>query len=135
MGGTIAIGTVDNGGGGGKRGGGGARPIQGGKGSVWEGGIRVPLIVRGPGIEAGSWCHERVVGFDLFPTFCALAGVKEPLPKGVEGGNIAKPIYKETFWEIHVVGESADGSVSRIEAVASKLLSSASGPTGYQGGG
>ncbi len=67
----------------------GGRPIQGGKGSVWEGGIRVPLIIRGPEIEADSWCHQRVVGFDLFPTLCALAGVKVPMPEGVEGGNFA----------------------------------------------
>lgn len=75
------------GGGGGKKGGG--RPLNLGKGCVWEGGIRVPLIVRGPGVKQGTYCHERVVGFDLYPTFCKLAGVKDPLPKGIEGGNIA----------------------------------------------
>jgi arylsulfatase A-like enzyme len=56
---------------------------------VWEGGIRVPFIVRGPGIKADSWCHEPVVGYDVFPTFCRLAGVKEKLPANVEGGDIS----------------------------------------------
>ncbi len=62
--------------------------LNGGKGGVWEGGIRVPLIIRGPGIAPGSWCHQRVVGYDLFPTLCELAGVKEALPTVIEGGSI-----------------------------------------------
>lgn len=76
----------DNGsGGGGRRSG-----LNGGKGSVWEGGIRVPLIVRGPNVSANSWCHVPVVGYDLLPTFCALAGLPPTvLPKGIEGGDIA----------------------------------------------
>ena len=69
--------------------GGGVRGLlQGGKGDVWEAGIRVPFIVRGPGIAPDSWCHERVVGFDLFNTFCELAGITEPLPENIEGGSI-----------------------------------------------
>jgi arylsulfatase A len=64
------------------------RTLSGGKGGVWEGGIRVPLIIRGPGIAADSWCHQRVVGYDFFPTFCEWAGVTQPLPRGIEGGSI-----------------------------------------------
>lgn len=64
------------------------RILRGGKGGVWEGGIRVPLIVRGPGIAPNSWSHERVVGYDLYPTFCELAGVSQPLPEGIEGGSL-----------------------------------------------
>jgi arylsulfatase A len=84
---TYVVSMSDNGsgGGGGRRGG-----LSGGKGSVWEGGIRVPFIVRGPGIPAGSWCHVPVVGQDLLPTFCTWAGVPaSTLPAGVEGGSIA----------------------------------------------
>ncbi|MDF1823379.1 MAG: sulfatase [Verrucomicrobiales bacterium] len=64
------------------------RLLRGGKGGVWEGGIRVPLIVRGPGIEENSWCHQRVVGYDFYPTFCELAGVTESLPATIEGGSL-----------------------------------------------
>jgi arylsulfatase A-like enzyme len=64
--------------------------LRGGKGGVWEGGIRVPFIVRGPGVPANSWCHTAVVGFDLLPTFCDWAGIPaSKLPKGIEGGSIA----------------------------------------------
>ncbi|MEO0414792.1 MAG: sulfatase [Verrucomicrobiota bacterium] len=69
-------------------GGGGRGILSGGKGDLWEGGIRIPFMVRGPGIEANSWCHQRIVGYDLFPTFCQLAGVKTALPAEIEGGSI-----------------------------------------------
>lgn len=84
---TYVVYMSDNGAGGGK--GGGIRPITAGKGGVWEGGIRVPFIVRGPGIQPNSWCHERIVGYDLFPTFCHLARLDEQLPPGLEGGDIS----------------------------------------------
>ncbi len=64
-------------------------PLAGGKGTVWEGGLRVPFIVSGPGIKAGSCSHVRVSATDWLPTFAELAGIKEPLPKGVEGGSFA----------------------------------------------
>lgn len=79
---TLVIYMSDNGGS-------NRRTLNGGKGDVWEGGIRVPLIIRGPGIAPNSWCHQRVVGYDLFPTFCHWAGVKAPLPKHLEGGDIS----------------------------------------------
>lgn len=67
---------------------GGQRTLRGGKGGVWEGGIRVPLIICGPGVAANSWCHQRVVGYDFFNTFCELGGVEEALPEEAEGGSI-----------------------------------------------
>lgn len=88
---TYIIYISDNGSGGGSKRGG----ISGGKGSVWEGGIRVPLIVRGPGVDANSWCHVPVVGYDLLPTFCSLAGISPTeLPKGIEGGDITSLFHK-----------------------------------------
>jgi arylsulfatase A len=69
---------------------------NGGKGGVWEGGIRVPLIVRGPGVKANSWCHTCVIGYDFFPTFCEWAGiVPSGLLKGIEGGSIASLLATE----------------------------------------
>lgn len=88
---TYIIYMSDNGGGGGKR-----EQLNGGKGSVWEGGIRSPLIVRGPGIAANSWCHTRVVGFDFFPTFCEWAKVStQKLPANLEGDSIAALLTNE----------------------------------------
>jgi arylsulfatase A-like enzyme len=49
----------------------------------------VPLIIRGPGIAANSWCHQRVVGYDFLPTLCKLAGVKATLPTDLDGGDFS----------------------------------------------
>lgn len=50
-------------------------PARGSKWNVYEGGIRVPLLVRWPGrVPANSSCLTPVVGADLFPTLAAIAG-------------------------------------------------------------
>ena len=42
-------------------------PLQGGKAKMWEGGIRVPMIVAGPGIPANSQCDWPVAQWDYLP--------------------------------------------------------------------
>ncbi|TWU37925.1 Arylsulfatase [Novipirellula aureliae] len=49
-------------------------PLRGNKGNMYEGGIRVPFIVSGPAIQAGSISHVPVSGVDLLPTITDLAG-------------------------------------------------------------
>lgn len=49
-------------------------PLTGEKHNLYEGGIRVPFMVLGPGVEAGSICRTPVVGYDFLPTFYDLAG-------------------------------------------------------------
>lgn len=63
-------------------------PLRGGKGSVYEGGIRVPFLVRGPGIAADSCSHVRASSADLLPTIAELAGIAE-WSAAVEGGSLA----------------------------------------------
>ena len=51
-------------------------PLRVGKGSCYEGGTRVPLIVDWPGVtKAGSVCDTPVISMDLFPTFMEIAGI------------------------------------------------------------
>ena len=64
-------------------------PLAGGKGTVSEGGLRVPFIIRGPGIQPGTCSHVRAEDEDIFPTVAALADITKPLPAGVEGGSLA----------------------------------------------
>lgn len=89
---TFVIYMSDNGSGGGTGGKGRLTSggLAGGKGGVWEGGIRSPLIIRGPGVPANSWCHQRVVGYDFYPTYCEWADIPAAkLPRNIEGGSIA----------------------------------------------
>jgi arylsulfatase A-like enzyme len=58
---------------------GSAGPLREGKGTSWEGGVRVPFLARWPGkIAAGSECKEPAMTIDLFPTLAKLTGA--PLP-------------------------------------------------------
>src|SRR6185437_1295032 len=51
-------------------------PLRAGKGWLYEGGIREPLIIRFPGIiKSGSTCESPVISNDFFPTLLAIAGV------------------------------------------------------------
>jgi arylsulfatase A-like enzyme len=51
-------------------------PLRSGKGSLYEGGIRVPLIVRWPGItKAGSLCRHPVISTDFYPTILDMTGL------------------------------------------------------------
>ena len=63
-------------------------PLNNGKGTVWDGGLRVPFFIRGPRIKPGTFCHARTTGVDLFPTLAELANVSAPLPTGIEGGSL-----------------------------------------------
>ncbi len=63
-------------------------PLRGQKASTWEGGIRVPLIVRGPGIEAGSVTRVTAIGTDLYPTIAEMAGVQAELAPTIEGASL-----------------------------------------------
>ena len=62
-------------------------PLNKGKSTVYEGGIRVPLIIAGPGIPADSHSSEPVTGCDLFPTFCQWAGVE--ISHEIDGTSLA----------------------------------------------
>jgi arylsulfatase A len=61
-------------------------PLRGLKGSLYEGGIRVPMIVRWPGQVAPGTTGRRVVGFeDLLPTLAEIAGAGRHVPEGLDG--------------------------------------------------
>lgn len=61
-------------------------PLFGSKTLLFEGGIRVPLIIAGPGIAANSHSGEPVVGYDFLPTFAEWAGAEmSDLPDNLDG--------------------------------------------------
>lgn len=63
--------------------------LRGRKRSMYEGGIRVPGIARFPGrIPAGTTADVPVVGTDLFPTVLALAGLRPPADRTIDGDDV-----------------------------------------------
>jgi arylsulfatase len=68
---------------------GSADPLRGSKMKSWEGGPRVPCIMRWPGtIPAGRECREIVTTMDLYPTFARLAGAALPGDRTIDGKDI-----------------------------------------------
>jgi arylsulfatase A len=75
--------------------GGSAGPLRDGKGSTWEGGMRVPAIAWWPGRVQPSVCSAVASTLDVFPTLLALARV--PVPGGLElDGRDASPLLFQT---------------------------------------
>jgi arylsulfatase A len=91
---TIVVFTSDNGPGG--REGGSAEPLRGKKLTTWEGGLRVPCIIRWPGhVPAGVTCSELATTMDLYPTFARLAGAAVPSDRTIDGKDITPLITGE----------------------------------------
>jgi len=68
---------------------GNAGPLRGAKGSYYEGGLRVPTVIRWPGtIPAGKDNHELMTAMDLLPTFAKLAGASVPTDRTIDGQDI-----------------------------------------------
>lgn len=88
--------------------GGSNKPFRGQKATLFEGGIRVPCVMKFPGIiKAGTVSNDQVGAIDLFPTFCKMAGVnpQKYLPDGhdimkvLQGGAMPQ---REMLFELHM---------------------------------
>lgn len=100
---TVLIFSSDNGGVGGykregiKKGGDTTdnAPLRSGKGSLYEGGTRVPFIVRWPGVvPPGTSCGTPAIHVDIFPTFLELAGAKVPETQPLDGESLV-PLFRD----------------------------------------
>jgi len=61
------------------------QPLHGRKWWVWQGGIRVPMIVKGPGVKGGSVFKGNVINYDFLPTFVDWAGGDPATLKDIDG--------------------------------------------------
>ena len=66
-----------------------ALPLRDGKGTTYEGGMREPCVMWGPGrIPPGKVCSEMALSMDLYPTFAHLAGAEAPTDRVIDGKDI-----------------------------------------------
>ena len=89
LGNTYLIFTSDNGG--------GLTPngsLRAGKASLYEGGLRVPFVVAGPGVQPGVQCDVPINQWDLLPTLHDYSKSPHSLPKGLDGGSLRSVIQK-----------------------------------------
>ena len=84
----------------------GEHRIQQGKWRPYEEDIHMPLVVRGPGVAAGSTTYKLVLNTDYLPTFMDLAG--EQSPHYVDGRSL-RPVLNEsvTSWRSAILLEAA----------------------------
>ncbi len=81
------------------------QPFNGGKGTVYEGGLRVPTAVWGPGVIQGS-ADEPMLSMDIYPTLLDLAGIEPPEGHHLDGeslaplltGKVSKLNRDKVFW-------------------------------------
>ena len=81
-------------------------PLRVGKGSCYEGGTRVPLIIDWPGVtKPGSVCDTPVITMDLFPTFMEIAGLPDGAKTALDGVSLVPMLRQsgdlkrdELFW-------------------------------------
>ncbi|MDB5241824.1 MAG: sulfatase [Spirosoma sp.] len=83
-------------------------PLRGIKRDLYEGGIRVPMLVRGPGVPAGRVSDQAWANWDVLPTLCQLANA--PQPAGIDGLSMADwlrgkatdaPRNRILFWQFN----------------------------------
>ncbi|MFH5803627.1 sulfatase [Alienimonas sp. DA493] len=76
--------------------GGSAGPLRSGKVSTFEGGVRVPAILWGPGrVPAGTTCESIASTLDVLPTFAALAGAEPPDDRVIDGEDVRHLFHGE----------------------------------------
>ncbi|MCK5706003.1 MAG: sulfatase-like hydrolase/transferase, partial [Cyclobacteriaceae bacterium] len=96
-------------------------PLRAEKGTVYEGGIREPFIVKWPGkVANGSLNHSVVTSVDFYPTFLELAGVAPDPNQKLDGGSLVDIITKgqekydrPVFWHYPVYHHDVPASVIR----------------------
>jgi arylsulfatase len=105
-------------------------PLRGRKGSLWEGGIRVPLVARWPAKIAPGQSSQHVSAFwDILPTLCEVAGAE--VPRGLDGISLlptlqGQPDQQRTheflYWEFPGYGGQQAVRLGDWKAIRQNLL-------------
>jgi len=105
-------------------------PLRSGKANLYEGGIRVPLMVRWPGVvRPGTTCGEPVISTDFFPTFRDILGVEHRNDEPIDGVSLV-PLLKQTgslkrpaiYWHYPHYHSSSIGPCGAVRAGDYKLI-------------
>ena len=106
-----------------------AGPFRGLKGSVYEGGIRVPMVARWPGrIRPGAVSDHVSAFWDILPTLCEVAGA--PVPKDIDGisllptllGTGQQRAHAHLYWEFPAYGGQQAVRLGDWKGVRQKML-------------
>jgi arylsulfatase A-like enzyme len=101
-------------------------PLRGYKGLLWEGGIRIPFMIRWTDhIPAGQVRDEMVISLDLFPTALAAAGIEPRKKLQLDGVNLLPWLEKKTtesphqtlYWRMEPQWAIRDGNFKLVSAL------------------
>ena len=97
---------------------GGSEPFRGEKGSTWEGGFRVPALIRWPGVvNEGTVINDIVNHQDWLPTFLTAAGepdIKAKLKKGYRAGDKTYKVHIDGFDQTDLLSGNGPGNRENI---------------------
>lgn len=105
-------------------------PLRAGKGWLYEGGIREPMIIRWPGVtEGGSECSCPVISTDFYPTMLEMAGLPLRAKQHVDGASLV-PLLKGTghpdrtalYWHYPHYGNQGGSPGAAVRAGDWKLI-------------
>jgi len=105
-------------------------PLRSGKANLYEGGIRVPLIVRWPGtVMPGGVCSEPVISADFFPTFLEILGLESRAKNPIDGIGLL-PLLKQkgtlnrqaVYWHYPHYHTSSIGPCGAVRSGDYKLI-------------
>ena len=102
------------------------RPLKGGKGSLFEGGIRVPTCCAWPGVVGpGTRCDVPITSVDFLPTFADIGGAPLPTTQPVDGESIVPLLTgtgqlkrKSIFWHYPLYLQAGKGAAARVLPIA-----------------
>lgn len=107
-------------------------PLRRGKGSAYEGGVRVPTVIRWPGVTpAGSVCHEPIMTIDYYPTLLEITGATgdDDHNRSVDGRSItgllsnpATTFDRPLFWHYPHYHAGGDGPYSAVRDGPYRLI-------------
>lgn len=104
-------------------------PYRGGKGWMYEGGIREPWIIRAPGItKAGSTCDTPIISTDLFPTLLDFVAAKGPADRPLDGVSILPLLHGKSiaarplFWHYPHYGNQGGAPSGAVREGDWKLI-------------
>jgi arylsulfatase A-like enzyme/L-ascorbate metabolism protein UlaG (beta-lactamase superfamily) len=107
-------------------------PLRAGKGWLYEGGIREPMIIKWPGVtRAGSVCHEPVISTDFYPTMLEMAGLALRPLQHVDGVSLVPLLEgglslgrKAIYWHYPHYSNQGGGPAGAVRAGDFKLIES-----------
>ncbi|MCH2105472.1 MAG: sulfatase [Planctomycetes bacterium] len=105
-------------------------PLRAGKGWIYEGGIREPMVIRWPGVtEPGSVCSEPVTSTDFYPTMLEMAGLPLRPEQHVDGVSLVElleegeaPAREAIYWHYPHYGNQGSAPAGAVRAGDWKLI-------------